>query len=33
VVHPGALRDTTNRDGVTLAFTPDAWEAFVSGIE
>jgi hypothetical protein len=24
------VRDTTNRDGVTLAFTADAWQRFTS---
>jgi hypothetical protein len=24
-----AVRDTTNRDGVTLAITADAWQAFL----
>ena len=27
------VRDTTDRDGGTLAFTPDAWQRFVNGIE
>lgn len=26
------VRDTTNRDGGTLAFTADAWSAFTSSI-
>ena len=25
-----AVRDTTDRDGVTLAFSPEAWTAFVT---
>jgi len=28
-----AVRDTTNRDGGTLAFTPDAWDAFLTGLK
>lgn len=27
------VRDTTNRDGGTLAFTADAWRAFMTGIK
>ena len=27
-----AVRDTTNRHGGTLAFTTDAWSAFLSGV-
>jgi uncharacterized protein DUF397 len=27
-----AVRDTGNRDGVTLAFSADAWRAFVDGL-
>ena len=32
---PGSVlvRDTTNRDGGTLAFTPDAWDAFLTGLK
>ncbi len=32
---PGAVivRDTTNRDGGTLAFTADAWRAFAQGLK
>lgn len=26
------VRDTTNRDGATLAFSVDAWQAFVAGL-
>lgn len=26
------VRDTTDRDGGTLAFTADAWERFTSGL-
>lgn len=26
------VRDTTNRDGGTLAFTAGAWEAFTAGL-
>jgi len=28
-----AVRDTTNRDGATLAFTPGAWDAFLTGLK
>jgi Domain of unknown function (DUF397) len=28
-----AVRDTTNRDGVTLPFTADAWASFISGLK
>jgi hypothetical protein len=27
------VRDTTDRDGGTLAFTPNAWQRFVNGIK
>lgn len=27
------VRDTTNRDGGTLTFTPAAWEAFTSTLK
>jgi hypothetical protein len=27
------VRDTTNRDGRTLAFTADTWEAFTAGLK
>jgi Domain of unknown function (DUF397) len=27
------VRDTTDRDGGTLTFTPAAWEAFTSGLK
>ena len=27
------VRDTTNRDGGTLAFTAEAWQTFVNGIK
>jgi hypothetical protein len=27
------LRDTTNRDGGTLAFSAQAWQTFVNGIK
>ena len=27
------VRDTTNRDGGTLAFTGDAWKAFTAGLK
>jgi hypothetical protein len=27
------VRDTTDRDGGTLAFTADAWEAFTASIK
>lgn len=27
------VRDTTNRDGGTLTFTPAAWEAFTSALK
>jgi hypothetical protein len=27
------IRDTTNRDGGTLAFSTDAWTSFVSGLK
>lgn len=27
------VRDTTNRDGGTLAFTAGAWEAFTAGLK
>jgi hypothetical protein len=27
------VRDTTNRDGGTLALSADAWHAFVAGIK
>jgi len=27
------VRDTTNRDGGTLAFTADAWQKFASGLK
>jgi hypothetical protein len=32
---PGAVlvRDTTDRDGATLAFSADAWAGFVNGIK
>jgi Domain of unknown function (DUF397) len=32
---PGAVlvRDTTDRDGGTLAFSADAWASFVNGIK
>jgi Domain of unknown function (DUF397) len=26
-------RDTTNRDGATLAFTADAWRAFMTDVK
>jgi hypothetical protein len=28
-----AVRDTTNRDGGTLAFSVEAWSAFVAGLK
>lgn len=28
-----AVRDTTDRAGETLAFTPDAWASFVTGLK
>jgi Domain of unknown function (DUF397) len=28
-----AVRDTTDRDGRTLAFTADAWASFISGLK
>jgi hypothetical protein len=28
-----AIRDTTNRDGGTLAFSAEAWQTFVNGIK
>jgi hypothetical protein len=31
--HIVAVRDTKNRDGGTLTFTPDAWIAFVDGVK
>ena len=27
------VRDTTNRSGATLAFTPDAWRDLLAGIK
>ncbi len=27
------VRDTTDRDGGTLAFTADAWQAFTGGLK
>lgn len=27
------VRDTTNREGGTLAFTPDAWESFTASLK
>jgi hypothetical protein len=27
------VRDTKNRDGGTLAFTPDAWREFLDGVK
>lgn len=27
------VRDTTNRDGGTLAFSADAWAAFTAGLQ
>lgn len=27
------VRDTTDRDGGTLAFTSEAWQAFVTGLK
>jgi hypothetical protein len=27
------VRDTTNRDGATLAFTADAWHAFTADVK
>jgi hypothetical protein len=27
------VRDTTDRDGGTLSFTPDAWRAFMSSVK
>jgi Domain of unknown function (DUF397) len=27
------VRDTTDRDGGTLAFTADAWQRFTSGLQ
>jgi hypothetical protein len=27
-----AVRDTTDRDGVTLEFTPLAWQQFIRGL-
>ena len=27
------VRDTTDRDGGTLAFTPDAWAEFITAIK
>jgi hypothetical protein len=27
-----AVRDSKDRDGGTLAFEPDAWQAFVAGV-
>jgi Domain of unknown function (DUF397) len=27
------VRDTTDRDGGTLSFTSDAWQAFVTGLK
>jgi hypothetical protein len=32
---PGAVlvRDTTNRDGVTLSLPGDAWDAFTAGLK
>ena len=27
------VRDTTNRDGATLAFTADAWRAFMTDVK
>ena len=27
------IRDTTDRDGGTLAFTADAWQRFTSGLK
>lgn len=27
-----AVRDTTDRDGTVLAFTPDAWKAFAEKV-
>ena len=27
------VRDTTNRDGGTLAFTAQAWQSFVEGLK
>ena len=27
------VRDTTNRDGGTLSFTPGAWSAFLTGLK
>ena len=27
------VRDTSNRDGGTLTFSPQAWQAFVNGIK
>ena len=27
------VRDTTDRDGGTLTFTSDAWQAFVTGLK
>jgi hypothetical protein len=26
------VRDTTNRDGGTVAFSPEAWQAFVTSL-
>ena len=28
-----AVRDTTNRDGITLQFTADAWEQFTRRLQ
>lgn len=27
------VRDTTNRDGTTLAFTANAWQTFTAGLK
>ncbi len=27
------VRDTTNREGTTLAFTPGAWQKFTTGLK
>jgi hypothetical protein len=28
-----AVRDSKNRDGGTLVFTPDEWQAFTAGVQ
>jgi hypothetical protein len=35
VADPGRVlvRDTTNRDGATLVFTADTWQAFTDGLK